>query len=228
MKSPQAIVRQPLVNTVIDALRAAIGDGSWPVGERIPTEGELAQLYNVGRNTIREAVRVLSHSGMLEVRQGDGTWVRSALDPAEIMRQVDRSSLRDHFELQCMIESEAAKYAAERRTREDLTAMKRALKQRGEYSPGRDMAEFVALDSRFHQALVDASHNEAMRALYHYFSVSVRHHIEQFLALNLFPEPNLQAHTAVYDAIAARDPQLAQLAVRQMLTPTINYLAQMK
>jgi DNA-binding FadR family transcriptional regulator len=223
-QSSMAIVRQPLVNTVIEALRSKITDKSWKVGERIPTEAELATLFNVGRNTIREAIRVLSHSGMLDVRQGDGTYVRNQIDPSEIMRLVDRSSLQDHFELQCMIESEAAKYAALRRTSADLKKLKTALHNRGEYSPARALAEFLEKDEMFHTAIVIASHNEAMRALYEYFRISVKHNTQQILLLEGLPEPDLNAHQIVYTAIENKDAQLAQDAVKKMLSPMIEYL----
>lgn len=72
--------RRSLVDCAIDAMREKIESGAWPVGERIPKETELAEMLQVGRNTVREAIRVLSHADVLEVRQGDGTYVRFELD----------------------------------------------------------------------------------------------------------------------------------------------------
>ena len=69
--------RAGLVDQVIDQMRGAITAGEWPVGRRIPPEPELVTALGVGRNTVREAVRALSHAGLLEVRQGDGTFVRA-------------------------------------------------------------------------------------------------------------------------------------------------------
>lgn len=72
MSSSLSVVRQPLVDIVIERLRHLIAGKTWPVGMKIPNEAELSNLFDVGRNTIREAIRVLSHSGMLEVRQETG------------------------------------------------------------------------------------------------------------------------------------------------------------
>jgi len=72
--------RRSLVDNTIDSIRAAILAGTWPIGARVPTETELASLLAVSRNTVREAVSALAHSGLLEVRQGDGTYVRSQTD----------------------------------------------------------------------------------------------------------------------------------------------------
>ena len=74
--------RLSLVERVIDQLRTQITAGSWECGERIPTEPQLSDMLGVGRNTVREAVRALVHTGLLEVRQGAGTFVRSNRDPS--------------------------------------------------------------------------------------------------------------------------------------------------
>lgn len=78
---PQA-PRRSLVDSTIELIRGQIEGGAWKVGERIPREQELAEMLEVGRNTVREAIRVLSHGQVLEVRQGDGTYVRTNIDPA--------------------------------------------------------------------------------------------------------------------------------------------------
>ena len=58
---------------VVERMERLIRDGEWPVGTCIPPEPELVKHFGVGRNTIREAVRALEHSGMLVPRRGDGT-----------------------------------------------------------------------------------------------------------------------------------------------------------
>ncbi len=223
-KTLRAVARQPLVTTVIETIRHLVTDRTWPVGEKIPSEAELTELFNVGRNTIREAIRVLSHSGMLEVRQGDGTYVRNIIDPSEVMREIDKGGLREHFELRCMIESEAAKYAASRRTDEDLRRIRHALITRGEYDSSMPMDLFLERDMVFHNAIVQASNNAAMHALYRYFSISVRQHTGRALSINNLPEPDLYAHQEVFLAIEAKDPESAENAVKRMWAPMIVML----
>ncbi|WP_369790409.1 FadR/GntR family transcriptional regulator [Rouxiella sp. WC2420] len=227
MASPLSIVRQPLVDIVIDRLRTLITDKTWPVGEKIPNEAELSQLFDVGRNTVREAIRVLSHSGMLEVLQGDGTYVRSEIDPSEVMRQISTSGLREHFELQFMLESHAASHAATRSTPSDLRKIQKALKNRGEINDSSSIEEFISRDMLFHNAIIEATHNEAMKALYRYFSLSVQQNLHHVLSLKDLPEPNLAAHQKLFDAIAAGDAEGAQNAVKSMLQPMINKLSEL-
>ncbi len=74
----QPVRRSTLITQVTDQLRDEIRSGKWPVGSRIPTEPELSELTGTGRNTVREAVQALVHTGLLERRQGSGTYVLAA------------------------------------------------------------------------------------------------------------------------------------------------------
>lgn len=166
---PQA-PRRSLVETAIDLIRNQVESGAWKVGERIPKEAELAEMLQVGRNTVREAIRVLSHARLLEVRQGDGTYVRASVDSAEVMRRVARASLLDHFEMRAVLEAAAARIAAERRTDEDIERLSRLLEARGEADDAIDRNTFVDNDAAFHLAIAQASHNQALADLYRYFA----------------------------------------------------------
>ncbi|QEU01842.1 FadR/GntR family transcriptional regulator [Pseudomonas oryzihabitans] len=218
------VPRLSLVESTINAIRSLIDQRVWKVGQCIPKEAELAEQLAVGRNTVREAIRVLSHSGMLEVRQGDGTYVRRELDPAQTVSKLNRSGLRDHIELQCLLESEAARFAARRRTTEDIARLKAALDARGEYTTDGDLDAFLDLDRNFHGAIATASHNEALQALYAYFSASIRSHTRSIFADAALPEPSLADHHAILAAIVAGDEEGAASAARNMLEPLIKTL----
>ncbi|HHT5654197.1 TPA: FadR/GntR family transcriptional regulator [Klebsiella pneumoniae] len=224
MSSSLSVVRQPLVDIVIERLRHLIAGKTWPVGMKIPNEAELSNLFDVGRNTIREAIRVLSHSGMLEVRQGDGTYVRSEVDPSEIMRCVSMSGLKDHLELQYILEAEAAVMAATRRREDDLVKISDALKNRAQYSNNGSPEDFIDKDNWFHMSIIEATHNDAMIALYKYFSLSIKHNHQHLMSVRNLPEPDQHAHQKLYEAIAAGDPVQARETVRQMLEPMIELL----
>ena len=76
-----------LSDQVIARLRQQITSGAWPVGSRIPTEPELVTQLGVARNTVREAVRALAHNGLLDIRQGAGTWVIATSELAGVMQR---------------------------------------------------------------------------------------------------------------------------------------------
>src|SRR6478672_12655028 len=79
--------RTPLSDQVIAQLRNQITSGEWPVGSRIPTEPELVAQLGVARNTVREAVRALAHNGLLDIRQGSGTYVVATSEFAAVMQR---------------------------------------------------------------------------------------------------------------------------------------------
>lgn len=218
------IQRLSLVEQTIDAIRHLIRAKAWKVGECIPREAELVELFQVGRNTVREAIRVLSHSGMLEVRQGDGTYVRRELDPAETITRLNQSALSDHLEMQCILESEAARFAAVRRTSDDLFRLKKALDLRAAHASGPNVDQLIEHDREFHEAIVDASHNEALQALYGYFSSSLRALTKTTMSNDALPDPSHADHLAIYEAILAGNDEAAAQAARGMLAPQISRL----
>jgi DNA-binding FadR family transcriptional regulator len=216
---PQAS-RRSLVETAIGLIRNQVETGSWKVGERIPKEAELAEMLRISRNTVREAVRVLSHAKMLEVRQGDGTYVRSNIDPSEIIRRVSHASLRDHLELRAILETEAARLAAIRRTDQDLETLKRLLRERGDVPEG-DPGLFVDRDLAFHLGIARAAHNVALDELYRYFSATVRLSIQAVLADQDLAEPSNTAHRRIVAAIERQDADQAARAARDVVMPLI-------
>jgi DNA-binding FadR family transcriptional regulator len=218
--------RRSLVASAIDILRSRIRDGTWRVGDRIPAEAELAEALGVGRNTVREAIRVLSHSGMLEVRQGDGTYVRRAVDPAETIQRINRASLRDHLEMQSILEAEAARFAARRRTDRDVEVLKTSVALLGARSSGEDLEAYMQRDRAFHLAVAAAAHNQAIEELYRYFALSVHTHARAIRNDGELSEPSLEAHQAIVDAIVDQDEERAAIAARNILMPRIKKLAE--
>lgn len=99
------------------------------IGERIPTEGELTELFEVGRSTVRGAVKGLVTRGVLEVRRGDGTYVISTIymenDVLEFGNVEDRYRLAlDLFDVRLMIEPEIVTWACRKATEEQIQKLK--------------------------------------------------------------------------------------------------------
>lgn len=222
MKELHRIKRGSLVDTAIENLRKAIQDAHWPVGDRLPVEAELSEALGVSRNTVREAVRVLVHVGMLETRQGDGTYVRSTRDPGESLRRVARSRLKDQLEVRIMLEAEAAGFAARRRSAEDLRQMTEALDRRAR--AGNNLIDRVHHDERFHHALVEAAHNPALLEMYRYFAQSVTETIERTEKDADLPEPSQEDHELLLAAVRQQNPDRAVALARSLLEPSLSSL----
>ena len=215
--------RSSLVDTAAEIMRRQIDAGRWKVGERIPTEPMLAEMLQVSRGTVREAVKILAFSGLLEVRQGAGTYLRAVCDSDDTLRRLKQASLRDHFEVRCSLEVEAARLAARRRSEEDVALLRRLLEECWGKRASEGEAAFVQRDFAFHQAVVAAAGNPALQELYRWFSAAVNETIAATQRPEL-TEPDQAAHRAIIDAIASGDAEGAGLAVRSSLAPILAQL----
>lgn len=215
----QPATRTNLTDSAADSLRAEIVSGRWAVGERIPNEMALTDLLSVSRGTVREAVRALVSQGLLDTRQGSGTYVRSAVDPSAVLDRVKRAGLRDQWETRAALDAEAARLAALRHTPADLVKMRRLLEARGTVADGGHEA-FIRRDIAFHKSLVEASGNRAMIELYDFFTGAITETIKATLSGEL-PEPDAPAHEAIVDAVASGDPDRAAAAVRAFMAPVL-------
>jgi DNA-binding FadR family transcriptional regulator len=202
--------RASLVDQVIDQLKEQITTGSWQMNGKIPTETVLAEQLGVGRNTVREAVRALTHAGLLECRQGDGTYVRATSElSGAMLRRLRQAEQLEIFEVRRALEVEAARLAATRRTDEDIALIEAALAERDHAWEQDDPARFVETDLAFHMAVAYATHNRVLIDLYEDFSAALRASITAAgTSLNKTYIP----HDAIARAIAAGDASAAERA----------------
>ncbi|MFI2433642.1 FadR/GntR family transcriptional regulator [Streptomyces sp. NPDC018693] len=148
--------RSALSEQVVAELRKQITSGEWPVGSRIPTEPELVEQLGVARNTVREAVRAPTHNGLLDIRQGSGTFVVATSELTGVMhRRFADADPRHIAELCAALESSAAGLAAVRRTEKDLRQLDALLRRRDwlREDVGRELTPETHMD---HTRLLDA------------------------------------------------------------------------
>ncbi|MEV2254997.1 FadR/GntR family transcriptional regulator [Streptomyces sp. NPDC050147] len=201
--------RSALSEQVIAELRNQISSGEWPVGSRIPTEPELVEQLGVARNTVREAVRALAHNGLLDIRQGSGTYVVATSELAGVMqRRFAGTDPRHIAELRSTLESSAAKLAAQRRTERDLRQLDALLERREAAWASGDAEAFVAADATFHLAVVAASHNDAMTAMYADLGEVLVDWLREDIGEELTPESHMD-HARLVDAIRENDAEAA-------------------
>ncbi|MCG3756587.1 MULTISPECIES: FadR/GntR family transcriptional regulator [unclassified Amycolatopsis] len=195
--------RAGLVDQVIDQLREAVTAGEWPIGHRIPTEPELSAQLGVGRNTVREAVRALAHTGILEVRQGDGTYVRATSEVSGAIRRLCGTELREVLHVRRLLEVEGARLAATARTEEDLAELRVLLNRRDtDWDEGR-LDDFARSDAEFHQVVVRCGHNGLLLELYRGLMEAITASVA---STSDNPEhAEMIRHRELVDAIEARD-----------------------
>jgi DNA-binding FadR family transcriptional regulator len=214
--------RAGLVDQVIDQMRSAITTGEWRVGERIPTEPELVTALGVGRNTVREAVRALAHAGLLEVRQGDGTFVRATSELSGAVRRLCGPELRDVLEVRRTLEVEGARLAATVRTEMELEQLGSLLVARDEASQARQWDRFVQIDADFHHLVVVASHNKLLAELHSGLTEVIKASIEALD--NRQPDARKIDHRGLLHAIRDRDQERAVQEAGGFLAEALSYL----
>ncbi|HEY3438212.1 MAG TPA: FadR/GntR family transcriptional regulator [Actinotalea sp.] len=212
--------RTNLIDHAVGRLRQQITSGAWVVGMRIPAEPELTELIGVGRNTVREAVQSLVHAGMLERRQGSGTYVisDSELGPA-MGRQIAGAHQRDVLEVRRSLEVEAARLAALRRTDQQVDEL-RALRDRraSAYASG-ELDEMVEADLVLHRTIAHASQNPVLLALYE----NLQDAISENIRFNFeHPVHDDDSHHALVEAVAAGDAQAAMAEIDRYLSALIG------
>ncbi|MFI0420376.1 FadR/GntR family transcriptional regulator [Spongiactinospora sp. 9N601] len=202
--------RASLVDQVIDQLKEQIVTGSWALHAKIPTETALAEQLGVGRNTVREAVRALTHAGLLDCRQGDGTYVRATSElSGAMLRRLRQAEQLEILEVRRALEIEAARLAATRRTEGDILLIEEALAVRERAWENGEPTAFVESDLEFHMAVVRATHNQVLLDLYEDFTAALRASIT---AAGTSPNSSYIPHDAIARAIAAGDAAAAERA----------------
>lgn len=210
------LTKRSLVELAVERMREHILQGDWQVGQRLPTEPDLALQLGISRNTVREAMRVLAFSGLVDIRQGDGTYLRTCQDPLQAVQAMARCTLEQARETRHILEAEAIGLAALRRTDSDLKGLREALAGSGEHFHG-NIDAYVAHDLVFHQRLIDAAHNPALSELYRYFSGVVTAALQHSMATVPRCQATFDLHGQILEAIEQRDPERAKRLSRTLI-----------
>ncbi|AAT89387.1 GntR family transcriptional regulator [Leifsonia xyli subsp. xyli] len=211
------VQRRSVVQEAGDVLMRRIQEGEWGLGHKIPSESMLAAQLNVGRSTVREAVRQLAGKGMLESRQGAGVFVISTEPPENWETLFQTSPLGAILEIRMAIETEAARLAALHRTPAELRAMRRALDSRQGSS---SVEEQVDDDTCFHRSIVLAAHNRLLLEIFDDFTPRVRAAMIALARASpaMRPEDDRDVHASLVEAVSARDADSAAALSRAHLT----------
>ena len=225
----KAIRPNRMSDQVFEQLRELVFRGHLKPGEKLMPERNLVEQLGVSRPTIRDAISRLVATGILEHRQGKGTFVRPSFsranNPLAIAMGAPESSLQDLLEVRMGLECNAAALAAQRANEDDLHVLENCIKEiQQEVLLGRLGAE---ADVSFHMAISYATKNPAqvhiMRNFYDFLFLG----IEESL-LHLYEEqPEIENirehHTKIVNAIRNHDPDQAYKAMKRHITHVMNF-----
>lgn len=218
----EPVVRQSLVDVVVERLRGLIDRGRLTAGDRLPGELELVEQLQVSRPVLREAISRLESVGLISVRRGQGMYVgdRGSLTSCvQLVRSAMAIAPKElaHFaELRTAIECHAARLAAERATAADIAELETLCAQMdGEDAEYLDAIRF---DFQFHRKIVDVTGNELMKNI-----MQVIH--DFVIAGMIHTTPKQRNHTrsralhsAILKAIRAHDGDAAEAAMKTHMT----------
>ena len=195
-------------------ITGVIEAGDLKGGDRLPPERKLAETYQVSRNTVREAIRILTEKRILVSRTGSGTYV--AESPGDIINDAlgqRKNRLKDIFELRKILEPQIAALAAERISPRALTQLEDVLvQQETAFLLGQSNRSW---DELFHHTLAEASGNKVLLNVYERLQCIFSESRENDLQNPARHEHSLKLHKDIFNAVKAGDATLAERKMKQ-------------
>jgi len=198
----------------IEKIKSMIVSGALQAGDRLPREADLAAELGLSRSSLREAVRALSLVNILDVRQGDGTYVTSLrvpllLEALSFIVDFHRdATVLEFLRVRRILEPAATAMAAERITQEESQELRTLLDRLG---PDPEVEDLVANDLEFHRRIAACSGNSVLYSLLETLSgPTTRARVWRGLTQSGAKERTLAEHRAILDALTARDPEVAR------------------
>lgn len=212
------------VEGVMRQLEMALLNGTYPANTRLPAERELAQRYEVSRNTVREAIQRLAARGLVRSRPGAGVFVsdqlRTGVSSPWGQLVADHPAVReDILEFRRVLEGATAYFAALRGNDQDIERIRSLMTQLDRARQEDDKSAESDTDAQLHDAIALASHNSMFLHLHGSIMSMLREHI----TLNVvglrelkegMSEQLLMQHRTICDAICARRPEEARTAMQ--------------
>ncbi|UCZ54732.1 FadR family transcriptional regulator [Bacillus shivajii] len=200
---------------VAESLTEMIKSGKYKPGDRLSSVQQLAEDFDVGRSAIREALSALKAMGLIEIRQGEGTFVKKTnfdLTSDMIPAVLQKDDLRQLFEIRKLNESGAASLAAKNRSEEDLKQLENILSEMKKTNGHGEYGEKNDID--FHMAVVKATKNDMLYKLMATISGTMKESMMEARQLFIYSNATkmdqlYEEHFAIYMAIKAQNSSLA-------------------
>lgn len=209
------------LDKVLDYIKERIMQKQWKSGDRLPTEPELCAQIGVSRSCVREAIKILESSHIVEIRRGDGTYLSS---PAEITFTspllfkilLGENSLKELYEFREAMEMAILRLAIINATERDLQDLVQCNLNMSMYIREKKNApeELYMLDMQFHEVLGRACHNSVMQDIYNFTFDIFAPFIRDNYAFGQDAASALETHLAIYEAVKSRDFLQMGYAVR--------------
>ena len=218
------VKKMKMSEQILEQLRTMIQEGEFPPETKLPSENELAKMFGVSRAPVREAISVLVASGLVESRQGGGSYVNKVLLVNMLdtvaLEMISAEEIYNLLELRTVIETEAAAFAATRHTSEDLLRIKAAL-DKFAITIQDDQEIGHEADFLFHEEIVAASKNsfiiQTVSNLRDLYKKTLNFSLKQNIGLSRKRQQVYEEHLAIYEALEKRDAKAAAFYMKRHL-----------
>lgn len=214
----EAVRKTKVYEQIAQQLQRMILDGLMNVGDKLPPERELAEMLQVSRGSLRDAIRTLELMGLVEARQGEGTVVcnpsvNSLINPLATVLLRQRELIGDLLEFRRMIEPTLAARAAANAADQELAFMEDILRRQKEKVDRGELA--IEEDSEFHYSIARAAGNSVVLKVLDAFMDLLRESRERSLQLEGRLQKSYTGHRRILNAIRRHDAPAAEAAMRQ-------------
>jgi GntR family transcriptional repressor for pyruvate dehydrogenase complex len=215
------IKTKKIYEEIVEQIKQLILDGHLKPGDRLPSEKNLIDSFRVSRSSIREAMSALEMMGLIEVRTGEGAFIRqieadAVADSFTWALSLDKGSVSELLEVRRMIEVQAVGFAAERATSEELLHLEQIL-----YSVEEHGWSLEKADHNFHYSIAKATHNKITVRLMDTISDHIQHMIRvsypKLFEDRYTPELLMKEHLNIVESIKTRDADRAKNIMLQHL-----------
>jgi GntR family transcriptional regulator, transcriptional repressor for pyruvate dehydrogenase complex len=222
----QKVHSEKLSISVVQQIELLILRGILRPGERLPSERDLAERFGVSRPSLREAISELEERNLLLTKPGSGVYVAEVLgsafsEPLIALFSSHDEALFDYLSFRRDLEGMAAERAARTASETDLELINLVFQKMVTANKKRDTKTGAALDAEFHMTIIEASHNvimlHMMRSMFEMLRLGVFYNRQIMFQQQTTRATLLEQHSAINDALQARDPGAARDAVETHL-----------
>lgn len=220
-KDPTSVYEKVLLQ-----LKTAIMHGDLKPGDKLPAERTLAEMLGVSRTSIREALKMLAASGMVEIKHGQGVFITEQKSPGNLLLDffgqnlIDNKTLEDLFELRKLIETQNAIWACQRGSDEDIEDLANLVEKtiKMVHENEQDLVILAKQDSEFHTKLAEASGNKIIVRVMHDLLDLLDESRCHALSIPSRPLKSLLEHQEIVKALKIRDVELVRKKMLLHLT----------
>ena len=221
----EPIQRESVPQVIAEQIIDLIASGELKLGERLPSQRDLAKQLGVGVSSLRESLQSLTAMGLIQMQAGRGTFVSDSFEGAArsfaaVAPLIGAQELGELLEARLHLDSAVAQMACRRATAADLQAVRSAFRAMEAAAAASDMQGLERADVAFHVGIAQAAHNDVMAQLIS----SLLSMISRQIQATPYSKEVIDQHREILHALEARDPKRAAEAIEAVINTSSSYL----